>query len=224
MSSLCTTLNHCVFRMKPIFVQTLFWSVKTLCWCWSSNRAEIPLSAFPSGTEIPKPDRKIHTGSAGVDVKALLVLSKAEHYLDCVEGVVGCSPELLSGQIRSIMGVSPYQQSIDGWLKSGFCSVPARTAEAEDICYMCSETVLSEAETTENLDERLIFYTRTPDDTQHLYYYDSQTDEFFYMDHCRTGEGIWYEYGGYPTFPIVEITKERAAQIAAGNLNLPGGL
>ena len=64
------------------------------------------------------------------------------------------------------------------------------------------------------------FFSRSAGDTNHLYCYNTKTNEFFYMDHCWTGMGVWYRRD-YPTpFNIVEISYRKALMIARGNLNL----
>ena len=64
------------------------------------------------------------------------------------------------------------------------------------------------------------YYSRSYDDESHLYKYDTESGIFYYMDHCWTGEGIWYERPGPfpPEFGIVEITENRAQEISRGNL------
>ena len=64
------------------------------------------------------------------------------------------------------------------------------------------------------------YYSRSTDDESHLYKHDAETGKFYYMDHCWTGEGIWYEReGGFPPeFEIVEISEDRARSISKDNL------
>lgn len=68
------------------------------------------------------------------------------------------------------------------------------------------------------------YYSRSKDDNSHLYKYDTESGKFYYMDHCWTGKGIWYERdGGFPPeFEIVEISKERARTISKDNLDGAG--
>lgn len=61
------------------------------------------------------------------------------------------------------------------------------------------------------------YFSRSLDDEMHLYKLD-ENDKFYYMDHCWTGEGIWYERDYPPAFDIVEISAERATIISKGNL------
>ena len=61
------------------------------------------------------------------------------------------------------------------------------------------------------------YYSRSQDDVHHLYKYDGETNKFYYMDHCWTGQGIWYERD-FPSFDIVEIDEQRALEITKGNL------
>ena len=64
------------------------------------------------------------------------------------------------------------------------------------------------------------YFSRSEDDCAHLYKYDVTTGKFYYMDHCWTGEGVWYEReGGFPPeFEIVEISEKRARAISINNL------
>ena len=75
-------------------------------------------------------------------------------------------------------------------------------------------------EIRDRVDNRIKYFSRSEDDESHLYKYDKATGKFFYMDHCWTGEGIWYEReGGYPPeFEIVEISEDRARIISKDNL------
>lgn len=75
-------------------------------------------------------------------------------------------------------------------------------------------------EIRDQVKNRIRYYSRSKDDELHLYKYDAETGKFFYMDHCWTGEGIWYEReGGYPPeFEIVEISEDRARTISKDNL------
>ena len=65
------------------------------------------------------------------------------------------------------------------------------------------------------------YYSRTLDDNSHLYKHDISSGKFYYMDHCWTGEGTWYERecGFPPEFDIVEITVDRAREISKNNLD-----
>lgn len=63
------------------------------------------------------------------------------------------------------------------------------------------------------------YYSRDKDDVGHLYRLDHSNGLFYYMDHCWTGEGIWYEIDYPPVFEIVEITEERAREISKNNLS-----
>lgn len=63
----------------------------------------------------------------------------------------------------------------------------------------------------------VIYFSRSLDDTSHLYKYVRTTKEFYWMDHCWTGEGEWVlREEPYPN--IVEITEERAMKISLGTL------
>ena len=62
------------------------------------------------------------------------------------------------------------------------------------------------------------YFSRDKDDDMHLYKLNIETGIFYYMDHCWTGEGIWYEREYPPAFDIVEITEARAREISKGNL------
>ena len=64
------------------------------------------------------------------------------------------------------------------------------------------------------------YYSRDLEDIGHLYKYDDEAKKFYYMDHCWTGQGIWYEREGPfpPEFEIVEISEERAFEISKGKL------
>lgn len=62
------------------------------------------------------------------------------------------------------------------------------------------------------------YFSRSSDDSSHLYKLDESTGSFFYMDHCWTGKGIWYEREYPPAFEIIEISEVRANEIAKGNL------
>jgi len=162
-----------------------------------------------------------HASSIGMNVEALLVLTGAHQFCDQEEGITGCSPDLLSNEIRRLMGDTPNpHHNIKGWLQSRFYDIAANTVNQNSMisCDLCCST---EYDHGDYGDDRLVFYSRSYDDTQHLYCFDMQTDDFYYMDHCWTGEGVWYKRDDYPTFPVVEISKERAIQIAKGKLYLP---
>lgn len=62
------------------------------------------------------------------------------------------------------------------------------------------------------------YYSRSLNDPHHLYKYNDKTKEFYWMDHCWTGEGEWVKRDEYPAFEIVEITEERAMEISKGTL------
>ena len=62
------------------------------------------------------------------------------------------------------------------------------------------------------------YYSRDLDDHHHLYKYNEQTKEFYWMDHCWTGKGEWVLRDEYPAFDIVEISEERAQKISKGTL------
>lgn len=57
------------------------------------------------------------------------------------------------------------------------------------------------------------YYSRSSNDVHHLYKYNEETKEFYWMDHCWTGEGEWVR-GDYPKFLIVEICEDRAQIIS----------
>ncbi len=61
------------------------------------------------------------------------------------------------------------------------------------------------------------YYSRSKTDIHHLYRYDDETDKFYWMDHCWTGEGVWV-LRDCPVPDIVEISEERAMQISKGTL------
>jgi len=61
------------------------------------------------------------------------------------------------------------------------------------------------------------YYSRSTTDKGHLYKYDDETNLFYWMDHCWTGEGQWV-LGEKPTFDIVEITEDQAMRISLGTL------
>ena len=66
-------------------------------------------------------------------------------------------------------------------------------------------------------EKKIIYYSRTRWDTMHLYKYNTETGQFFWMDHCWTGEGQWVlRSEPYPN--IVEISEERAMEISMGTL------
>ena len=69
-------------------------------------------------------------------------------------------------------------------------------------------------------EDTIKYYSRSLDDNSHLYKLDTETGKFYYMDHCWTGRGVWYERdGGFPPeFEIIEISKERARTISKDNL------
>ena len=75
-------------------------------------------------------------------------------------------------------------------------------------------------------DSNIKYYSRPKDDESHLYKHDTGNGKFYYMDHCWTGEGIWYERdGGFPPeFEIVEISEDCARSISKDNLkgSVPG--
>ena len=75
-------------------------------------------------------------------------------------------------------------------------------------------------EIRESAEDTIKYYSRLIDDNSHLYKLDTETGKFYYMDHCWTGEGIWYEReGGFPPeFEVVEISRERARIISKDNL------
>ena len=61
------------------------------------------------------------------------------------------------------------------------------------------------------------YYSRGIDDRHHLYKYDDETNRFYWMDHCWTGEGEWI-LRDTPVPDIVEISEERAMFILKGTL------
>ena len=61
------------------------------------------------------------------------------------------------------------------------------------------------------------YYSRSLDDPHHLYKYDDETDCFYWMDHCWTGNGEWV-YRDTPVTGIVEISEERAMEISKGTI------
>ena len=65
--------------------------------------------------------------------------------------------------------------------------------------------------------EDIIYFSRSHADAQHLYKYDTETGLFYYMDHCWTGKGSWYE-SEFPSFDIVQITERSARGISKDNL------
>lgn len=75
-------------------------------------------------------------------------------------------------------------------------------------------------EIREHNKDTIKYYSRSLDDSSHLYKHDISSGKFYYMDHCWTGEGIWCEReGGFPPeFDIVEITSDRAREISKNNL------
>jgi len=62
------------------------------------------------------------------------------------------------------------------------------------------------------------YYSRSMDDTSHLYKYNAEKDIFYWMDHCWTGKGQWVLRDEYPSFEIVEIGEDRAQEISKGKL------
>ena len=64
------------------------------------------------------------------------------------------------------------------------------------------------------------YYSRSLTDNTHLYKYDTETHEFFYMEHCWTGVGEWVKRKGAfpPEYEIVQITEQRAKEISKGVL------
>ena len=62
------------------------------------------------------------------------------------------------------------------------------------------------------------YYSRSIDDSQHLYKYNEEEGVFYWMDHCWTGAGQWVKRTEMPSFDIVEITEERAMEISKGTL------
>lgn len=62
------------------------------------------------------------------------------------------------------------------------------------------------------------YYSRSLDDVHHLYKADEETGDFYWMDHCWTGKGVWV-YRDEPVPGIVEITEERAMEISIGTLH-----
>ena len=68
------------------------------------------------------------------------------------------------------------------------------------------------------MSKSLTYFSRSEDDPAHLYKLDHENGKFYFMDHCWTGEGIWYEIDYPPVFEIVEITQERASEISKNNL------
>ena len=61
------------------------------------------------------------------------------------------------------------------------------------------------------------YYSRSHDDSSHLYKYDDETKKFYWMDHCWTGEGTWV-LRDEPVPNIVEIDERRAMMISKGTL------
>lgn len=66
--------------------------------------------------------------------------------------------------------------------------------------------------------DNIKYYSRSLDDTTHLYKYNTITKEFYWMDHCWTGEGEWVLREEFPVFDIVEISVERAMEISKGTV------
>lgn len=63
----------------------------------------------------------------------------------------------------------------------------------------------------------LHFYSRSENDTNHLYRYDDETHQFYWMNHCWTGKGEWV-LRDEPVPGIVEISESRAMDISIGTL------
>ena len=51
------------------------------------------------------------------------------------------------------------------------------------------------------------YYSRSLTDIAHLYKYDEESKEFYWMDHCWTGQGEWV-LRDEPVPGIVEITED----------------
>lgn len=64
------------------------------------------------------------------------------------------------------------------------------------------------------------YYSRSLTDNTHLYKYDTETHESFYMDHCWAGVGEWVKRKGAfpPEYEIVQITEQRVKEISKGVL------
>ena len=63
----------------------------------------------------------------------------------------------------------------------------------------------------------VLYFSRSLDDTRHLYKYVRETKKFYWMDHCWLGESPWI-LRSEPVPNIVEITEERAMELSAGTL------
>lgn len=62
------------------------------------------------------------------------------------------------------------------------------------------------------------YYSRSLTDLHHLYEYDDETNKFYWMDHCWTGEGKWV-LRSEPIPGIEEISEERAMIVSKGTLH-----
>ena len=60
------------------------------------------------------------------------------------------------------------------------------------------------------------YFSRSKSDNMHLYRYNDKTNEFYWMDHCWTGQGQWVQGQWPPKFVIVEISEKRAQEISKG--------
>ena len=74
-----------------------------------------------------------HVESEEMEVKALLVLTKATGYLGESEGIPGCSPDFLGNEIVRLMGEHPKSHpNITNWLSSEFLQDPRRQGYEEE--------------------------------------------------------------------------------------------
>ena len=75
--------------------------------------------------------KRYHVGTQGMGIVPVLVLTKASGYRDIVDGVIVCSPDMLSDEIRKILGKSVNGGNAYRWIGSGF--VFRKTADAGNV-------------------------------------------------------------------------------------------
>lgn len=63
------------------------------------------------------------------------------------------------------------------------------------------------------------YFSFDEEDFMHLYRLDTETNEFWQMDHCWTGEGVWIKlgYGPIKFRRLIEISEEKAKRWEVGD-------
>lgn len=76
---------------------------------------------------------KYHVQSQGMEVKSMLVLTKADNVIDNIDGVHICSPDNLSDEIKRLMGEPPKKRLyMQKWVDSAFRPIDSVVSPDED--------------------------------------------------------------------------------------------